>query len=170
MATILVPPSTRERAPLFDLPAPTESITDLTRRPMQQILTIEPACFLTREHARAFRAADYALRSVRVWYHAVDWVEHSELDTALLDLDAIDARVSQINVSARRVVHLLRRAAHGRPLLIAATSRRDFVEVEDTIRAGVDVFVPSSITPLCLVQRIEAVQARRQPVMLARTA
>jgi DNA-binding response OmpR family regulator len=170
MAAILVPPPARERAPLFDLPVPTEMVADPTRHPLHQILTIEPACFLTREHARAFRAANFALRSVRLWYHAVEWVEHSELDTALLDLDAIDARVSRINVSARRVVEMLRRAADGRALLIAAVTRRDFVEVADAVRAGIDVFVPAAATPLCLVQRIAATQTRRQPPALARIA
>jgi DNA-binding NarL/FixJ family response regulator len=170
MAAILVPPPTRERAPLFDLPVATEAAADPARLLLHQILTIEPACFLTREHARAFRAANFALRSVRVWYHAVEWVEHSELDTVLLDLDALDARISQLNVSARRVVELLRHTAGRHPLLIAAVTRRDFVEVEETVQAGVDVFVPSAATPLCLVQRITAAHLRRQPRALARTA
>jgi len=173
MATILMPAAIRDRAPFSDAPTPAETPVEVApRRLLRSLLTIEPAAFLSRENARVFRAANYALHSVRFWYHAVEWLEQGEPDGVLLDIDAIDARVSAVNVSARRVVELLHRAADPRPMIIAAVSRRDPVEIEDVLRAGVHIFVPASATPVCLIQRVEAARARlsRPAPILALTA
>jgi CheY-like chemotaxis protein len=171
MATILMPAATRDRVPFSDTPAeaPAEAAP---RRLVRSLLTIEPASFLTRENTRVFRAAHYTLRAVRFWYHAVEWLEQGEPDAVLLDIDAIDARVSAINVSARRVVELLHRAAGPCPVILAAVSQRDPVEIEDVLRAGIHVFVPASATPMCLIQRVEAARARltQHTTTLAQTA
>ena len=163
MATTLSPHVKRESA------TQTENLTFLeavaepampTRRHQYHILTLEPSALLTREHARVFRAANYILRPVRSWHHAVEWVEQGTIDVVLLDADAIDASVSLLNVSTQRIIALLRRAAAGRPLTIAIVSARDFVEIEDMLGAGVNVFVPHTASTVCLVQRIDAARAR----------
>jgi CheY-like chemotaxis protein len=171
MATILMPAAIRDRLPFGDTPALTEAPVDAaSHRLMRTLLTIEPAAFLTREHARVFRAANYSLRTVRFWYQAVEWLEQGAPDAVLLDVDAIDARVSAINVSARRVVELLHRAAGPRPVIIAVVSQCDPVEIEDVLRAGVQVFVPASASSVCLIQRVEAARARLARPALALTA
>src|SRR5262249_20308362 len=140
MATIL----SRERELLITSPAPLESPAEApatSRRVFQPVLTIEPASFLNREGARVFRAANYVLRPVRAWHHAVEWIERGDMDLALFDLDMLDASVTSTSVSSARLVTLMRRASTGRPLIIAGISRRDYSEIEDTLRAGVDVFV-----------------------------
>lgn len=158
MATILMPPAIRDRVSPSDAPAAMPA--DAARRQLRSLLTIEPAVFMTRENARVFRAANYSLRAVRLWYQAIEWVEQGDPDGVLLDIDALDARVSSVNVSARRVVELLHRAAGLRPVIIAAVSRRDSSEIEDVLRAGVHAFVAASATPVCLIQRVEAARAR----------
>lgn len=135
MATLLTPAAPAENLTLLESP---EAVSP-SRRLHHHLLTIEPTPLLAHEHARVFRAANYTMRSVRSWHHAVEWVARGELDVVLLDADAIEANVSALNVSTRRVVTLLRRAARGRPLIIAVVSARDFVEIEDVVRAGVDV-------------------------------
>jgi len=171
MATIFLPAAIRERASLVDLPLPAESAPEAPpRRQPRHLLTIEPSGFLTRENARVFRAASYQLRAVRFWHQAIDWVQQSEVDAVLLDADAIDARVSPTNVSTRRIVELLRRATPGQALTIAVVSARDFMEIEDVLRAGVDVFVQAHVSSVCLIQRIEAARARLTHRPLALTA
>ncbi len=171
MATILLPAAIRERAAIIDLPTPAEAAGEMhLRRPLLHLLTIEPASFLNRNTSRAFRAAGYHLGAVRFWHQAIDWVQHGQVDAVLLDADAIDARVSATNVSTRRIVELLRRAAPEKALTIAVTSARDFMEIEDVLRAGVDVFVAARVSPVCLIQRIEAARARRHPRSLAHAA
>lgn len=164
MATVIAPSSFRERpsqATGIALVEPAGEIVSQPRRLWHQLLTIEPAAFYTREGARVFRAASYLLRAVNSWRTAVEWVERGELDAVLLDLDAIDAAVSSVNVSSVRVVTLLRRAAADKHLIIGAVSRRDFAEVEDCIRAGVTVFAPASSSPMTLIQRLDAARARQ---------
>jgi DNA-binding NarL/FixJ family response regulator len=163
MATILSPISLRERLPLLEAPPAVERGTEpvaTPRRTSRHVLTIEPAAFLSREHQRAFRAANYILRPVRQWHLAVDWVEQGAPDAILLDVDAIDAAVSTLNVSARRLITLLRRGARDRAIPIAIVSRRDYVEIEDIVQSGVDVFVPTSAPMFCLIQRIDAAWSR----------
>ena len=163
MATTLSPHVKRESATHTENLTLLETVTEPsvpTRRHQYHVLTLEPSALLTREHARVFRAANYILRPVRSWHHAVEWVEQGTMDVVLLDADAIDTSVSLLNVSTKRIIALLRRAAAGRPLTIAIVSARDFVEIEDTLRAGVDVFVSHKASTVCLIQRIEAARAR----------
>ncbi len=160
MATILSP---RERATQAENLTLVEAVAEPFvpgRNHYHHILTIEPARFIDREHARVFRASHYLLRAVRAWHHAVEWVEQGNLDVVLLDADAIDVSVSALNVSTQRIVTLLRRAAEQRPLIIAIVSDRDFAEMDHVLSSGVDVFVSSAASPMCLIQRIEAVRAR----------
>ncbi|MBA3825207.1 MAG: hypothetical protein H0X24_15075 [Ktedonobacterales bacterium] len=162
MATTI---SLRERLPLLESPPVVERSVEPvapSRRTSRHVLTLEPAAFLSREHHRAFRAANYILRPVRQWHLAVDWVEQGAPDAILLDVDAIDAAVSSLNVSARRLVTLLHQAARARAIPIAIVSRRDFVEIEDIVQAGVDVFVQTDAPMVCLIQRIEAAWLRGQ--------
>jgi CheY-like chemotaxis protein len=173
MATTLSPISLRERLPLLEsIPAieRTAAPAATPRRTARHVLTLEPAAFLSREHVRAFRAANYILRPVRHWHQALDWVEQGAPDAILLDVDAIDAAVSSLNVSARRLVTLLRRAAQGRALPIAIVSQRDYVEIEDIVQAGVDVVVPTQAPMVCLIQRIEAARLRQQSRAVAAAA
>ncbi len=164
MATVLSPFSSQERAPHpsgLTLVEPNHPETPTQpRRLLRHLLVLEPTSLLTYECARAFRAASYAIRPVRAWQRALEWVEQGDIDGILLDLDTIDAAVSRQNVSSPRLITLLRRAAAGQPLTIAAVSKRDFVEVEDALRAGVDVFVERQSSLLCLIQRIEASRVR----------
>lgn len=165
MATTLSPISLRERLPLLEsLPTVERSAEPVVmpRRTSHHVLTIEPAVFLSREHQRAFRAANYILRPVRQWHMVLDWVEQGAPDAILLDVDAIDAAVSKLNVSAHRLITLLRRALRDRAIPIGIVSRRDYVEIEDIVQAGVDVFVPSSAPMFCLIQRIDAARQRAQ--------
>ena len=161
MATVLSSHPVPERAPHpsgLSLVDPNHS---QPRRLLRHLLVLEPTPLLTYECARAFRAASYAIRPVRSWQHTLEWVEQGEIDGILLDLDAIDASVSSLNISAPRLITLLRRAARGSALTIAAVSKRDFSEVEDALRAGVDVFVGRQHSLLCLIQRIEAARVRQ---------
>jgi hypothetical protein len=138
------------------------AVVDATPRKLwRQAITIEPARFYNRTDARVFRAARYMLRAVQEWRHAVEWVERREVDAVLLDIDAIDAATCALRVSSARLVYILRRAAVGRNPIIAATTRRDFVEIEDVVRAGVDVLTPHTLTSWAMIQRIEAARARR---------
>ncbi len=165
MATILSPISLRERLPLLESRPTVERGAEpaiTSRRISHHVLTLEPAAFLSREHQRAFRAANYILRPVRQWHQAVDWVEQGAPDAILLDVDAIDAAVSSLNVSSRRLITLLRRADNGRAIPIAIVSRRDYVEIEDIVAAGVDVFVPTGTPMFCLIQRLDAARLRAQ--------
>ena len=165
MATVLSPFSSQERAPHpsgLTLVEPNHlEIPTQPRRLLRHLLVLEPTPLLTYECARAFRAASYAIRPVRSWQRALEWVEQGDIDGILLDLDAIDAAVSRQNVSAHRLVTLLRRVAASQPLTIAAVSQRDFIEVEEALRAGVDVFVGRQSSLLCLIQRIDASRLRR---------
>jgi len=165
MATTLSPISLRERLPLLEsLPTVERSAEPVAtpRRTSHHVLTLEPAAFLSREHHRAFRAANYILRPVRQWHLVVEWVEQGAPDAILLDVDAIDAAISTLNVSARRLITLLSRAIRDRAIPIAIVSRRDYVEIEDILQAGVDVFVPTHAPMFCLIQRIEAARVRSQ--------
>jgi hypothetical protein len=132
-----------------------------SRRLYVHAITIEPSVFLGRDHMRTLRAGNYLLRAVRAWHHVVEWIEQGNPDLLLLDLDAIDARVSAMNVSARRLVTLARKAAGDRPLLIAGTSARDYVEIEDTVLAGVDLLLRRDQSPVHVLHLLEARRARR---------
>ncbi len=125
MATLLTPAAHAENLILLES---TETVST-SRRLHHHLLTIEPTPLLSRENARVFRAANYTMRAVRSWHHAVEWVERGELDVVLLDADAIDAGISALNVSTRRIVTLLLQAAVGRPLIIAVVSARDFASM-----------------------------------------
>ena len=164
MASVISPYPFQERsahsAGLTLVEPSAQETTAQPRRLLRHLLVLEPTPLLTYECARAFRADSYAMRPVRAWQTALDWVEQGDVDSILIDLDAIEAHVSPRNISAARFITLVRRAAQGRALTIAAVSRRDFVEVEDTLRAGVDVFVGRQQSLLCLIQRIEASRQR----------
>ncbi len=160
MATALSSHHAPERAPHPSGLTLVEPTHQQPHRLLRHLLVLEPTPLLTYECARAFRAASYAIRPVRNWQHMLEWVEQGEIDGILLDLDAIDASVSSLNISAKRLITLLRRAARESSLTIAAVSKRDFTEVEDVLRAGVDVFVGRQHSLLCLIQRIEAARVR----------
>lgn len=151
-------PLPRERNGLT-LVEPASEPAILARR-YRHLLIAGPEALLTHEHHRIFHAANYALRTVREWRHAIDWIERGDPDAVLLDIDTIDAACSSLNVSSARFVTLLQRASAARPVVIAGVSARDFVEIEDTLRAGVQVFARRDIPLLGLIQRIEAARAR----------
>ncbi len=163
MASLLSPLPARDFTPRASGP----TLVDLNAEPGAQprrlfhhLLVIEPTAYLTHENARVFRAVGYAAHAARTWHQAIEWAEHEDLDAILLDLDALDASVSKLNISSTRLIILLRRVAREHPLAIAAVSCRDYVEVEDALRAGIDVFVHRQASLLCLMQRIEATRAR----------
>ncbi len=155
-----VPTSIRE---LMEQTAPGVASADPAppRRLYVHAITVEPSVFLGRDHVRTLRAGNYLLRAVRAWHHAVEWIEQGNLDMLLLDLDTTDARVSSMNVSARRLVTLARRAASDRPLLIVGMSARDYVEVEETVLAGVDLLLRRDLSPVHVLHLLEARRARR---------
>jgi DNA-binding NarL/FixJ family response regulator len=157
MATLLSTPEARprrERAP--HLKVIRSEAAEPARRALRHIVVIEPTSFRSHEHAAVFRATSYATHIARAWVHAVEWVERKEIDAVLLDLDLLDASVSQLNVSSARLITLLRRVPRSSPLIVAAVSYRDFFEIEDALRAGVNVFVSRQAPLLTVLQRIEA--------------
>lgn len=169
MATLLTSPIVRERNKglfLVEAAPPSTAETILTPLPHRRqvhhnLLVVEPASFLNHECARAFRAANYALRSVRSWQTAVEYVEHGDPEVVLLDLDALDHALNSLNVSARRLVQLLRHASADRQIMLAGVSCRDFCEIEDIMRAGLHLLVPRDASLLRLIQRIDATRMRQ---------
>jgi DNA-binding NarL/FixJ family response regulator len=153
-------PTTRERPISLVTVESIPSEVVAPRRLHHHMLVLEPTSLLTPESIRAFRAANYLVRPVRSWHQAIEWVEQEELDAILLDLDAIDNGVSRLNVSSARLITLLRRSAGDRCPAIAAVSRRDIAELEDTMAAGVDIFVNRRASLLCMIQRIDATRQR----------
>lgn len=160
MTTLLTSPTVRERNNgLFLVDSATE-LLQATQRHFRSIIVVEPAAFLTNETARIFRSANYALRNVRAWHQAIEWVERGDPEVILLDLDALDHALSSTHVSSHRLVALLRRAAAARPLTIAGVSQRDFSEMEEIMRCGLNLFVPRTLPVLRLIQRIDATRHR----------
>jgi DNA-binding response OmpR family regulator len=165
MATALPIPAVRERplasiGGLLTAAEPAIEVLHQPRRLFYHLMVLEPTPLLATEFVRAFRAAGYGTHSARTWVQMLEWIEQEEVDAVLLDLDAIDASVSSRNISATRLITLMRRAMDSHPVTVAAVSRREYSEIEDTIKAGVDVFVNRSSSILCLIQRLDAARVR----------
>ncbi len=161
MASMLTPSTVRERNNGLFLVEPATETPPQVSRQVRTVLAVEPASFLTRDAQRTFRAVQYSLRSVRAWHTAVEWVERGDPEVILLDLDALDHALSSINISALRLVSLLRRAAQDRQILLAGVSRRDFCEIEEIARSGLDLLIPHDLPLLRMVQRIDATLMRQ---------
>lgn len=148
--------------------APTLTIVESTaeqsvpiRRSVHHTLLLEPTLMLSHENMRIFRAVNYMIHTTHSWVQMLDDSSQSALDSIILNIDAIDAAVSSNNISAKRLITLLRKITRLEPLTIIAVSARDYVEVEDILQCGVNVFAPQSLSTFALVQRIEAARQRQ---------
>ncbi len=162
MATLLSTSTMRERSHglLLVEPSTDETVSPVSRRRPHHMLVVEPNLLVSQESTRIFRAANYAMHSVRTWHQAIEWVERADPEVVLLDIDAIDSACSSVNVSAARLVTLLHHAINRRPIIIAGVSHRDFFEIEYVLRAGISIFVERRTSLINLVYRIDAARRR----------
>lgn len=168
MATVLstaAPIRERPHQPaIFPVSDQPHEISVQPRRLLRHGLILEPSTLLNRETQRTFRAAGYSLRSIRSWSAALEMIETGEMDAVLLDIDAIDASVSRLNVSACRLITLMRRLPTKATCpVIAAISQRDYSEIQEHVHAGVHVCASKQTSLISLVHQIEAARQRLHP-------
>ncbi len=140
---------------------PTVEQTAPARRSIHHSLSLEPTSLLSHENMRIFRAVNYMIHTTHSWVQLLESSTQIALDSIILNIDVIDTSISTNNISSRRLITLLHKVQRSEPLTIIAISSRDFVEVEDILQCGVDVFASRSLSPFALVQRIEAARQRQ---------
>ncbi len=123
--------------------------------------SLDATPFLTPDSLRIFRAAGYLFKTARSWIHLLESAASEEIEVMFLDIDMIDHAMSRKNISSQRLVTLLNKVERNDPLTIAGITNRDFYEIEDTVRAGIDAIIPSSTSAFTMIHRIEAARRRK---------
>lgn len=136
------------------------------------LVTMHSTSRMHPELLAALAARTFDLRPLERWEHLFRACDDPESGAILLDLDEAERSPSlrALGLSAHRLIHLLARTlAHHRVALVVLTSR-DYVEIEDLVRAGVHALLhPGTDVERCAEQVRQAV-ARRSAIAADRSA
>lgn len=126
-----------------------------------QILLVLPAREAAREVARRLSDAGYAVAVAHTAYAAIEYVEQQPVDGIVLDLDAsYGAGARQTTISGFRLLELLWRAVHTRPVALVVLTALDYAEIDDVLLRRVDALLSRLLPAMQLVERLEAVLGR----------
>jgi DNA-binding NarL/FixJ family response regulator len=130
-------------------------------------LTARPLIATRPDLVEALHAVRYSVRAAPSWQHLLDEVEAHPVDAALVNLDAVeqDQCGSRLAMSSHRLVSRLasRARAYGFALVLQTT--RDYTEVEDLVREGVQALAhpddPADRLVACIQNAVRRVAAGR---------
>ncbi len=106
---------------------------------------------------------------------AIEHADQQPVDGIVLDLDAsYGAGARQTTISGFRLLELLWRAVHTRPVALVVLTALDYAEIDDVLLRHVDALLPRPLPAAQLVARLEAalgrVARRRRAGMVALAA
>jgi DNA-binding response OmpR family regulator len=134
------------------------------RAPVATVLTARPLAAAWPALTAALHAAHYGLRTVPSWPHLLDAVEAHPVDAVLVDLDALEDGAEAVGpvraMSGHRLVALLARRARDRHFALIVRTARDYGELEDLVRQGVDALVAPEAAGEPLLAQIQGALRR----------